>query len=1162
MAKKNEYNASNINILEGLSAIRTRPGMYIGDVGERGLHHCVYEVVDNSIDEAVAGHGKRITLTKLKNGGIRVEDEGRGIPVDKKENGISAATITLTVLHAGGKFDKDTYKTSGGLHGIGIKATNAMSKWLKLTIYRDGEQWEQEFEKGEPLYEIKKVGSTKKRGTTLEFIPDDTLFDEVVYKNELLLNRLRTSSFLTKNVELVFIDEETKEKIVFYSEKGLEDMINYLIPKENILTPVMSYSGSDEKRGEVIDKISGQTEENGILEKFDLEVSFLYEKGYKTTVNSFVNKILTPGGGVHEQGVMDALSSSILRKVKDAKVQSKKDKEILTKVNIEDIREGLVLAISISVYTELVFEGQTKEKLSGKYIRGMVRELSKSKIEQYLEENPMITSQIVQKVITARKARESAERARKVERKQQSDEIGSMLGKLSDCRSNNPEECELYICEGDSAAGCFSGETLIKTASGEDFTIKEIAEKHANEEEIFIYTYNHATEKIELQKISNAWKTKTTSDLVKVYLDNGEEIICTPDHKFMLKNGNYMEASKLKKDTSLMPLYLTISSKINMKTSLEGYEMVFQEKDNKFIYTHFLSDEYNLKNKQDYEKINKKYVRHHIDFNKKNNNPTNIKRMDWDKHRELHMEHCVKTLQTPEVKAKIRKTMATKESKEKRSLISKEQWKNEEYKNKYQKDHQKKMRENQIKNGINLGFGEYWSKEENKVAQSIRVKKYYENNPEKKEELSIIAKKQWENEDLRKWRSEKTKEQMSDVLLKKNKLEKETKTRINKTLCLLNKVGIDNFEEHRIKEPRSVYKLNTLIYKIKEYENKNITSLKDLELSDLYLYNHKVLKVEKYEATLDVYDIEVPETHNFALAAGIFVHNSSKQGRNGETQAILPLKGKPINPLKNKESDVLKNEEILSLITALGCGVGDNINLENLRYHKIIEQTDADIDGSHIQQLLNTVFNTLFKPLLYGGYIYKAVPPLHRVKIGQESIYLNTDADKKKFIETKKNELSKSIKLSKKYKEMSEDTDLEKEKKEKYLNEEIKKGMNKYVFNRFKGLGEMNPEQLSETTMEPKTRNIIQLKPNPFYDVSDEIDLDQYNFENMAPEILRILKERKENREKKEKGEEIKNELPELDVDTIIALISSNEGTAFRKEFLLRNINLESEENN
>jgi DNA gyrase subunit B len=760
--EERNYTADNINVLEGLDAIRKRPGMYIGDVGTKGLHHCVYEVVDNSIDEAVAGHCDTIDITYFSDGYIEVKDNGRGIPTEEKD-GVSAATISVTVLHAGGKFDKDTYQTSGGLHGIGTKAVNATSEHMMLTIHRNGEIHHQEFNEGIQQDKMKVIGSTKKRGTIFKFKPDSKIFDSTEYDVEILKERFKQSAYLTKTITInLNIEEHTfqgeirpAEKIVFHSENGISDFVDNL--KNDSVIQNVQFEGSDEKRGEVFDSITGKKDDNGIIEKIDLDVAFTYESGSQQKIYSFVNKINTPEGGVHEQGVIKALSAALIKKIKSTPAKTKKDQNIIDELNIEDVKEGLTMIVSIAVYTDIVFEGQTKSKLSGKHIESMVRAISKKEIEEWIAKNPKEMQKLSKKIILARKARKAGERARELAVSTKDEEVAGMLGKLSDCQSKNPEERELFLVEGDSAGGCIFAETPINTASGKVFTIKEIAEKHEKGEDVFVYTYNHKTEKIELQKISNAWKTKTTSDLVKVYLDNGEEIICTPDHPFLLRNGDYIPAKDLKAGNSLMPIYLKYSYSKNSRRALDGYEIVTHPNGEE-SYTHILADEYNLKNKLDNFKQNKnRFVRHHVDFNKKNNNPSNIRRMDWYEHRELHNKNVEKTLHTPEARAKTKKTMATSESKAKRSKISKEQWKDKNYTAKFPQEHHKKMRSIQLEKGINVGFGSYWEKEENKKAQSIRIKKHFEDNPEKREELRIKAKKQWDDEALKKWRSQKNK---------------------------------------------------------------------------------------------------------------------------------------------------------------------------------------------------------------------------------------------------------------------------------------------------------------------------------------------------------------------------------------------------------------------
>ena len=432
---KSNYGSDNIQVLEGLEAVRKRPAMYIGDVGPRGLHHLVYEVVDNSIDEALAGHAKNIEVFILPGNSIKVTDDGRGIPtgIHAKENR-SALEVVMTVLHAGGKFDKDTYKVSGGLHGVGVSCVNALSTDLKATVYREGKVFEQEYKCGIPQYDVREIGTTDKRGTTIEFTPDNSIFYVSEYSFDTLSNRLRELSFLNKNIKLTLTDlrvEEGKEPRteLFYSELGLKEFITYL----------------DSTREKIIpEPIYAEGEKQGI----PVEIAFQYNSGYSENLHSYVNNINTIEGGTHVAGFRRGLTRTL---------KNYADKEGLLKnlkfeISGDDFREGLTGVISVKVQ-EPQFEGQTKTKLGNNEVMGAVDVAVGEMLGNYLEEHPKEAKMIVNKVILAATARHAARKAREmVQRKGAMSGMG-LPGKLSDCSSTDPKICEIYLVEGDSAGG-------------------------------------------------------------------------------------------------------------------------------------------------------------------------------------------------------------------------------------------------------------------------------------------------------------------------------------------------------------------------------------------------------------------------------------------------------------------------------------------------------------------------------------------------------------------------------------------------------------------------------------------------------------------------------------------------------------------------------------
>lgn len=434
--RKDNYGAENIQVLEGLEAVRKRPAMYIGDVGFKGLHHLVYEVVDNSIDEALAGHCDTIEVRILEGNAISVLDNGRGIPVElhKKENR-SALEVVMTVLHAGGKFDKDTYKVSGGLHGVGVSCVNALSTQLIAEVHRDGKKYMQEYAIGKPLYPVKEVGTSDYRGTKVTFQPDGSIFITTEYKYETLANRLRELAFLNKGIKLTLIDERERDEKgefiqdVFYSEGGLKEFVEYL----------------DSTRERIINSpIYGETEKGGV----PVEIAFQYNTGYSENLHSYVNNINTIEGGTHIAGFRRALTRTL-------KSYSEKEgllKNLKFEISGDDFREGLTGVVSVKV-AEPQFEGQTKTKLGNNEVMGAVDQAVGEFLENYLQENPKDARIIVNKVILAATARHAARKAREmVQRKGAMSGMG-LPGKLSDCSFTDPAKCEVYLVEGDSAGG-------------------------------------------------------------------------------------------------------------------------------------------------------------------------------------------------------------------------------------------------------------------------------------------------------------------------------------------------------------------------------------------------------------------------------------------------------------------------------------------------------------------------------------------------------------------------------------------------------------------------------------------------------------------------------------------------------------------------------------
>ncbi|MEQ8223876.1 MAG: DNA topoisomerase (ATP-hydrolyzing) subunit B [Candidatus Eremiobacterota bacterium] len=741
--KDNEYTAENIQILEGLEAVKRRPAMYIGSTDARGLHHLVYEVVDNSIDEALAGACDKITVTINKEGSVTVVDNGRGIPVDiVPEKNKTGVEVVMTILHAGGKFGGGGYSVSGGLHGVGVSVVNALSEWLQVEVYRNGKIYRQEYRRGDPVAPLTSDGTTDKTGTKVTFKPDHEIFETVEFNYDILQKRLKEQAYLNKGLTIILEDENTGESKTFCFEGGIISFAKDLTEGKEPVHPEPIYIC--------------KTVDNNLV-----EVAFIYTDTYKDFILSFANNIKTTEGGTHLTGFKSAITRSI-NKYARAKALLKPNDENFSG---EDVREGITAVISVKLPNPQ-FEGQTKTKLGNSEMQGIVDSIVDEYFSMFLEENPKAGKEIVNKACKAARAREAAKRARDIIRSKPGFS-NALPGKLADCSSKDPSECEIYIVEGDSAGGCFSGDTKVALADGRELTFIELAEESRRGKENFCYTIMNDGS-IGIEKILYPRCTKRNSEVIKISLDNDEEIICTPDHLFMLRNSEYVQAQKLENMTSLMP---------------------------------------------------------------------------------LEVATC---------------------------------------------------------------------------------------------------------------------------------------------------------------------------------------------------YNHKVRKVEKLSKKIDVYDIEIPHTHNFALASGVFVHNSAKQGRDRHFQAVLPLRGKILNIEKARIDRIMENEEIKSMFTAIGVGMklsaenGDknDFDLEKLRYDRVIIMTDADVDGSHIRTLLLTFFYRHMPQLLENGNIYIAQPPLYKVSKKKQFVYAYNDEE---------------------------------------LNNAVNKFKDGYTIQRYKGLGEMNADQLWETTMNPDTRIIQQV---------------------------------------------------------------------------------------
>ena len=429
---KNEYGADQIQILEGLEAVRKRPGMYIGSTSTRGLHHLVYEIVDNAVDEALAGYCTEIEVTINKDNSIKVIDNGRGIPVGiNHKAGLPAVEVVFTILHAGGKFGGGGYKVSGGLHGVGASVVNALSEWLEVTIHQNGKMYRQRYERGKVMYPLKEIGETDHTGTEVVFLPDKEIFEETVFDYDTLRQRLREMAFLTKGLKIILIDRRLEEPKIrsFHYEGGIKEYVSYLNKQKDALyEDVIYYEG----------------QRNDIY----VEVAMQHNSSYQEGTYSFVNNITTPEGGTHLTGFRNALTKTFNDYAKKNKILKDSDANLAG----EDIREGLSAIISIKI-SEPQFEGQTKQKLGNSEARGAVESVVTEQLTYFLEQNPAIAKIICEKAVVAQRARDAARKARDLTRRKTALEGSALPGKLADCSDKDPKNCEIYIVEGDSAGG-------------------------------------------------------------------------------------------------------------------------------------------------------------------------------------------------------------------------------------------------------------------------------------------------------------------------------------------------------------------------------------------------------------------------------------------------------------------------------------------------------------------------------------------------------------------------------------------------------------------------------------------------------------------------------------------------------------------------------------
>jgi DNA gyrase subunit B len=977
-----KYDATTIQVLEGVDAVRKRPAMYIGDTTSRGLHHMVYEVVDNSIDECMAGYAASIEVIVHADNSVTVIDDGRGIPVDiHKTMNKPALEVVMTTLHAGGKFDHKAYRVSGGLHGVGVSVVNALSEWLEVEVRRDGKIYHQEYKCGKTASKVKVIGSAKNTGTKVTFKSDKEIFPSGInYSFDILSNRLRELAFLNKDLKIVLKDERAKgREVEFKFSGGIVSFVEFLNKNKNVLHKKVVYFAK---------------EKDGV----QAEVAMQYNDGYAESIFTFANNINTIEGGTHLTGFKSALTRTINQYCKAKKLLKNEESTI----SGDDAREGLSAVISAKIPNPQ-FEGQTKTKLGNSEVEGIIESIVNEALGSFLEENPPVANRIIEKAVLAARAREAARKARELTRRKGALEGASLPGKLADCQETDASLCEIYLVEGDSAGGCFFGETEVALADGRSLSFKELVREWENGKKNYCFTIKD-NGSVGVEEIASPRRTQKEAVVVNVVLDNDEEITCTPDHLFMARDGFYVQAKDLQPGESLMPFRTKLSS-VGGGMTIEDYPMIFDTAKNQWVFWHLLADAYNLERKA--YKASDGNNRHHIDFNKQNNYPDNIVRMSRNEHFELHRKHIKKVLHTREVIEKCNRTKRTPEYRGKISDImkqmspvlsarAKKQWEDPAYKQYMLKKYMEFYNKNEkfrtrILSLINEAQKKHWAVSGNRSKQAVGTRKYFEEHPEHRKKHSDASKIQWDDITLVSWRREKTKEQWTNDFRAKRK-EAYKQTYFKNSMAFAKEVfgtnrDISGYEQAR----KGLSKKNTNLLKLETLLARFFENDKDRLVEALKNYNHKVKRIEWLTDRVDVYDIEVPNTHNFALASGVFVHNSAKQGRDRRFQAILPLKGKILNVEKARLDKALSNEEIRTIITAIGCGIGEEFDIAKIRYHKIIIMCDADVDGSHIRTLILTLFYRQMPALIENGHIYIAQPPLYKIKRGKREEYIQTE---------------------------------------------------------------------------------------------------------------------------------------------------------------------------
>lgn len=1123
MTAETLYGADDLTHLEGLEAVRKRPGMYIGSTDSRGINHLFTEVVDNSTDEGIGGFATRIVVTLHADGSVQVDDDGRGIPTGvHAKSGLSGVELVLTRLHAGGKFGGSGYKTSGGLHGVGASAVNALSHRFDVTVKQLGKVHQMSFAHGVPgvfdapgpkakftqqsgLQVTGKMKRGESSGTSIRYWYDTRYFENgAALDVEAVRAKLRNTAFLVPGVTYVLRDA-TDGAIVeesFHYPHGLSDMVDFLSPSGE--KPV---SGTLLVNGEGT-YFENAADENGVMRSkvervAEVEVALRWGTGYERTVECFTNTIRNMHGGTHRRGFDRAVTKAVQDAISKTRGLLKPKEDMPT---LEDVLEGMTAVIHVRI-PEPQFTSQTKDELSTAGITKVIQGVVERHVKAWTEDKRTKTEAktVLQKVVDAARVRLTQKHQKDAARRKTALEGAAMPPKLVDCRTTGVARSELFLVEGDSALGCFTGDTMVALASGKSLSFADLTADWAKGITHFGYTTNKAG-RVVVAPLVEPRLTKRAAPLVRVTLDNGESVRCTPDHLFRLRDGSYRRADQLAAGDSLMPLYRSLSSKA-AGDKLDGYERVWMNDRDEWVHTHYLADSYNLRHGLD--STDNGNVRHHVDVNKRNNDPRNIRRMTWEGHAALHA-----AMMGDHVHEGYRAWLSAGGLEFKSAMLS-AQWQDPEFRAACLTRLAELNADPAFRERIEQGFqdwyaaltadekatyaeqmrqrqAEYWAYPEHRAAAAERVRAFFA-DPARRAEWSERSRVQWADEDLRAWRSLATTEQFSDPAERERQraavvawheqnpdFGRQHSAYMKERLNDPSNGHLAKVQEGRARYVATVPRVERVA---QQNEGRRIAALKrvaelasvpDAELADAYnemrmrvartglrfdrlleaydgeigrlreaasLVNHHVLTVEPLPETADVYDLTVDGYHNFALDAGVFVHNSARMARVSEYQALLPLRGKILNVQKANLADTLRNAEIASIVQVLGAGTGRTFDLPAMRYGRVILMADADVDGSHIRTLLITLFAKYMRPVIEDGRLYAAMPPLHKLTTkgrNSETIFTFTQRE----METKLSELEKA---------------------------------GKQVVTpvpRFKGLGEMDADELWHTTMNPATRSV------------------------------------------------------------------------------------------